>query len=283
MKRKEFIFGYLEEIAELIPAVFYWLDLEGRAVGYNTLNWKMIRAPDEKYLIGKTVHDFYPKEIADTIQNGNKKVLKTGEIFQTEDMMVDFTSKRKYFSTARAPLRNRKGEIIGLVGTAIEITKEKEAQKEMFNQIFAEKEKLKTEVERFRFENELKQFENQALKAEKESQARVTRFVNKMMHEIQSFRIEELHQMTGIKPPISHADRQMKLTKREQQILYFLSMNKSPKDIAQIITIMENNPVSDSTINAIINKRLYPKFEVYNISQLVEKAIMLDLIPLLLR
>ncbi|MCC2624393.1 MAG: hypothetical protein K0R14_266 [Burkholderiales bacterium] len=52
---------------------------------------------------------------------------------------------------------------------------------------------------------------------------------------------------------------------------------------AKIITIMENNPVSDSTINATINKKLYPKFEVFNISQLVEKAIMLDLIPLLLK
>lgn len=74
----------------------------------------------------------------------------------------------------------------------------------------------------------------------------------------------------------------MHVTKRELDVLYYLSLNKSPKEIAQIITILENKTVSDSTINAVINKKLYPKFEVFNIGQLVEKAIMLNLIPFLL-
>ncbi|HLX54317.1 MAG TPA: hypothetical protein VKR58_10270 [Aquella sp.] len=163
------------------------------------------------------------------------------------------------------------------------IKKENKIQKTKLNQILRENETLKTEVERIRFENEKRTIETETLLAEKESQARVMGFINKMMHEIQTFRIDELHRTTGIRSPVADSGRQMKLTRREQQILYFLSLNKSPKEIARIITVMESNPVSDSTINAIINKKLYPKFEAFNISQLVEKAIMLGLIPLLLK
>ncbi|HLX53139.1 MAG TPA: PAS domain-containing protein [Aquella sp.] len=283
MRKSGPIFEYLESIAEMIPAPFYWLDLKGRAVGCNTLDWKVIGVPNQSYLIGKTPHGYYPKDIAEVLYEDTIKVLQTGKNSQMEDVIVDFTTgKRKYFSAVRSPLRNKNNEIIGVVGTSIEITEEKEAQKSMFNQIRAEQEILKTEVDRFRYESELRRLKCQVLEAEKESQARVTNFVNKMMHEIQTFRIEELHRTTGIRLPINDTGRQIKLTKREQQIIYLLSLNKSPKDIAHIITIIENKPVSNSTINAIINKKLYPKFEVFNIGQLVEKAIMLNQIPFLL-
>ncbi|MCC2625248.1 MAG: Sensory box histidine kinase/response regulator [Burkholderiales bacterium] len=283
--KKESAFEYLEDIAELIPAGFFWLDTKWRSIGCNNLTVKGIGALCKSDIIGQTPYEMYKNDIvAKGLQKVLDAVVHTGKNQQTEDLTIDITTgKFKYFSAIRAPLRNKNNEIIGVVGTAIEITEEKEAQKSKFDQILIEQETLRTEVERVRFENKLKQLQCQTLQEERDSQTRITSFVNKMMHEIQAFRIEELHRTTGIKPPISDADRQMKLTKREQQILYFLSMNKSPKDIAQIITIIENNPVSDSTINAIINKRLYPKFEVFNIGQLVEKAIMLDLIPLLLK
>lgn len=209
--------------------------MKGRAVGCNTLDWKVIGASNEGYILDKTVYDYYPKAIADTLQNDIDKVLQTGKNSQMEDVIIDITTgKLKYFSATRAPLRNKRGEIIGVVGTSIEITKEKEAQKSTFDQILVEKETLRTEMEHFRFENELRILENEILFAEKESQARVTKFVNKMLHEIQVFRLEELHQNTGIKLPISDKDRHIKLTKREQQILYFLSLNKSPKDMCAV-------------------------------------------------
>ncbi|MCC2624395.1 MAG: hypothetical protein K0R14_268 [Burkholderiales bacterium] len=112
--------------------------------------------------------------------------------------------------------------------------KKKENQKTKFNQILWENETLKTEMEHVRFENEQKAKENKILLAEKESQARVTNFINKMMHDIQAFRIAELHQTTGIGLPITEIGRQMKLTKRERQILYFLSLNKSPKEMCAV-------------------------------------------------
>ena len=72
------------------------------------------------------------------------------------------------------------------------------------------------------------------------------------------------------------------LTKRETEILYLLSLGKSPKEIANILSKAQNKSVCASTINAMINKQLYPKFEVYNVNQLIEKAHLMRKIPLIL-
>lgn len=72
------------------------------------------------------------------------------------------------------------------------------------------------------------------------------------------------------------------LSAREQEILYYLYLNKSPKEIANILSIISGKEVSASTIHAIINKRLYVKFNVNSVSQLIEKAHAYNMIPFLI-
>lgn len=67
----------------------------------------------------------------------------------------------------------------------------------------------------------------------------------------------------------------VKLGKRQHEILFLLLIGKSPKEIADFIIHFENSIISPATISAIINKQLYPKFEVSSTSQLIEKAILL--------
>jgi len=288
MGEKESIFEYLETIAELIPAAFFWLDPKGRAMGCNTLSMKGVGALNKADIIGQTPYEMYKdKFIADRLLKIVNEVIQTGKILQTEDTTIDVvTGKVKHFAATRAPLRNKHGKIIGVVGTSIEITAHKEAERlrlenikleaqNKLNQVFLEKLAAETEAEHLRLENE-------AYLVQKKEQAKFLTFIDKIQRDIQNYKIEALTEQIGIKPNISSSDRQIRLTKRELDVLYYLSLNKSPKDIAQIITIIEDKPVSDSTINAIINKKLYPKFEVFNIGQLVEKAIMLNQIPFLL-
>ena len=42
---------------------------------------------------------------------------------------------------------------------------------------------------------------------------------------------------------------------------------------------MENKKIAPATVGAMINKQLYPKFGVFNVGQLIEKANFLNLIP----
>lgn len=95
---------------------------------------------------------------------------------------------------------------------------------------------------------------------------------------IQSYTIGTLKYKSPLNSEFNTLSDEIVLSKRESEILYYLSLNKSIKDIAAIETILDNKPVSASTINAIIDKQLYPKFGVDNIEKLVEKANALKLI-----
>ncbi|HLX53140.1 MAG TPA: PAS domain S-box protein, partial [Aquella sp.] len=255
--------------------------------GLNTLSMEGVGALKKEDVIGKNAYEQYKdKDVANWLQQAIDGVLRTGIPSKTEDRNIDMTGKVRYFLSTRSALRNKKNEIIGMIGTSIEITAEKEAEQlkleniklesqNKLNQIFLEKLAAETEAEHLRLENE-------AYLAQKKEQAKFLAFIDKIQRDIQNYKIEALTEQIGVKPNISNSDKQIRLTKRELDVLYYLSLNKSPKEIAQIITAIENKQVSDSTINAIINKKLYPKFKVFNISQLVEKAIMLNLIPLLL-
>jgi DNA-binding CsgD family transcriptional regulator len=85
----------------------------------------------------------------------------------------------------------------------------------------------------------------------------------------------------GKKKPKVH-QVEITLTRREKQILYYLSLNKSVKEIANILSQLENKTVSFLTVHSILNKKLYPKFDVLGVSQLIAKAHELKLIPFVL-
>lgn len=218
MKKKEPIFEYLESIAELIPAAFYWLDLDGRTMGLNKVCLKVIGAAKKEDLIGKTPYEMYKNEsIADGLQKVIDQVIQTGEIVQAEDVIVDVTTgKLKYFSATRAPLRNKKDEIIGVVGTSIDITSEKETEElrlksavaeakfenEANKAALAEKEKLIAQKEvitaKLMLENEANKaalaqkeaealrFQNEALQVAAQEQEKFRTIVKQVMHDITS-------------------------------------------------------------------------------------------------
>lgn len=222
MEEKEPIFEYLESIAELIPAPFYWLDKNAKCVGLNTLSMKSVGALSKMDLIGKTAYEIYKHKdisIAVNLHVDNEKVLCTGKSSQTEDITIDIiTSKIKYYSATRAPLRNKKGEIIGIVGASIDITAEKEklmAEKKSeilklenikleaenkLIQIIIEKnaaeikaerlnlenEKHKVETERLRFETAVHKLENEKHQLEALQQARFRKIAAQVAHDIAS-------------------------------------------------------------------------------------------------
>ena len=105
--------------------------------------------------------------------------------------------------------------------------------------------------------------------------------MNSIQHLMQEAKINAVSNKTGAQTEITDYDKKIVITKREREILYFLSMGKTPKEIATVLSVLEGKEVSSGTISAFINKQLYPKFEVFNISQLVEKATLLKLIPFL--
>lgn len=118
----------LEIVAPILPTVVYWHDTRGVVLGVNSHCLRSIGATTD--IIGKTPYDFYPKEIAEHILSHNELVMKTGEILSQDEPIEDVsTGEVKVFHSTKAPLYNDEGKVIGIIGSSIDVTAEKEAER----------------------------------------------------------------------------------------------------------------------------------------------------------
>jgi len=97
-------------------------------LGINGLALKAMGTTRE--IIGKEPYAFYKPEIAEHILTHNAEVMRKETILAQEEWIEDVTTKeRKCFSSIKAPLYDDEGSILGIVGTSIEITAQKEAER----------------------------------------------------------------------------------------------------------------------------------------------------------
>lgn len=120
---------YLELLAATLPINLYWEDVNSVVLGGNESILGSIGAQSIDTVLGKTLYEIYPYELADKIVQHNNKVIRTEKILSQEETITDITTGNvKHFIAIKAPLRDDDGNIIGIVGTSTEITAEKEAQ-----------------------------------------------------------------------------------------------------------------------------------------------------------
>lgn len=160
------IFKALEIAAPLLPNPVYWQDRQGVVLGINDHCLEAMGTSRE--IIGKTPYEFYPKETAELILNHHNLVMDTGEILAQEERINDITTgKEKYFSSIKAPLYDDEGHVIGIVGTSVDITAEKES------------ERLKIENEKLEIEN---RFQNRLI----QEQGNFKKIIDQAVHDIRS-------------------------------------------------------------------------------------------------
>jgi signal transduction histidine kinase len=122
------VFLALEKVSSFIPAPIYWEDVNSTIIGANEHVLSAVGLQSLSDYIGKTLYELYPKEMADAIKLHNEEVMRTGKILSQEEAIVDITTgETKYFKAVKAPLYNKRGKIIGVIGTSIDLTAEKEA------------------------------------------------------------------------------------------------------------------------------------------------------------
>ncbi|MDP3705670.1 MAG: PAS domain-containing protein [Legionellaceae bacterium] len=161
MTSKAKILDLLKIVAPILPAPIYWEDTNSVILGGNEPVIKATGALYAEAYVGKTLFELYPQEMAEQIKRHNEEVMRTGKILSQEEVIKDIsTGEIKYFTAIKAPLRDDDGNIIGIVGTSVDITAEKEA------------ERLK--------------LENEGRKAQLETQERFTKMANQVAHDIRS-------------------------------------------------------------------------------------------------
>lgn len=156
----------LEIAAPILPLPIYWHNKEGKVLGINGLALKGLGASKE--IVGKTPYEFYSPQKAKSILAHHNEVMRRGEILIQEEKVIDFTTKEeKYFSVIKGPLYDEHGEVIGIIGTGIDITAQKQA------------EILKQENERLEIEN---RYQNQLIT----EQNNFREIINQAVHDIRS-------------------------------------------------------------------------------------------------
>lgn len=107
---------------EALPDCLNVKDLAGRFIAANPATAELMRARNAADLIGKTDFDFYPAHQAEAFRRDELTVIKA-EVPQTfEQQLRDEEGRTIWLSTLKAPLRDDKGAITGLITHNRDIT-----------------------------------------------------------------------------------------------------------------------------------------------------------------
>lgn len=120
----------LSIIIDTLPTFFHVKDLDGRYIQVNKWSLNDFRKDfGVDSMIGKSDFDFYSKEVAAQYRAEEMQVIETGEpIVNKEQLDINLAGHRRWFLTTKAALKDAEGKIIGTVGAAQEITRQKEAE-----------------------------------------------------------------------------------------------------------------------------------------------------------
>jgi len=119
----------LQAIMDHSPTVIYVKDKEGRFTFSNQQFEKLFHIQQED-IIGKTLHDIFPKDIADEMKRNDKAVLEAGHALESEEIVLQDDGLHTYFSI-KFPLLNDKGEVYAVCGISTDITERKQAEEEL--------------------------------------------------------------------------------------------------------------------------------------------------------
>lgn len=122
----------LELLLNTLPDYVYIKDTESRFITSNLPVAKTMGVDSVEALIGKTDFDFYAPELATEFYQDEQDIIRTGQpIINQEFPLDDSIGNRRWISTSKVPLKNRKGEITGIIGISRDITKSRELTKQL--------------------------------------------------------------------------------------------------------------------------------------------------------
>lgn len=121
----------LKSIIDCTPSNIFAFDLQHRFTLLNDAMANFYGLPEAEVL-GKTLHDVFPTELADRLMAINSQILTTGESLTCEEVVMSkFNNIPRYVITSKFPLRDTNGNINGLGGVATDITERKLAEESL--------------------------------------------------------------------------------------------------------------------------------------------------------
>ena len=119
----------LQTLMNHLPDVIFIKDRTGRFLMANPALIKLYGATSVDQMVGRTDFDFIPEEVARSFAEDDQRVMQSGEaLIDREESNVDQHGEILWMLTSKIPLRNEKGNVVGLVGIGRDITRLKQTQ-----------------------------------------------------------------------------------------------------------------------------------------------------------
>jgi len=122
--------NYLIQIIDGTPGSVYWKDKNGRYLGCNLFMVKTAGLQSKDDIIDKTDADLWPMN-AGKIRENDLLVINTGSQIAFEEAIKLQDGTIMYFASSKMPLKDDNGNVIGIIGNSLDITKLKETEREL--------------------------------------------------------------------------------------------------------------------------------------------------------
>lgn len=157
----------LDNLLANLPGHVYWMDEKNRFLGCNDQQAHDFALQSRHEIIGLSAKFSQTPENAATIIKNNNKVMAKGEVITEEEKFKEISGKELIYFSRKVPLKNKHGNIVGLLGISLDITAQKEA-------------------EQLKINNEKLEIEKKSRQLITEEQEKFKKIVGQMLHDIQS-------------------------------------------------------------------------------------------------
>jgi len=111
----------LQTLIQAIPDIVYFKDAERRNLIVNSAFEKLVGLRKEE-IIGKRDEEFFPPDLAAECRKSDEEALSKGVTIRVEEHTLDKKGVRRVFDTIKAPIRDKDGKVVGIIGVSRDIT-----------------------------------------------------------------------------------------------------------------------------------------------------------------
>ncbi len=122
----------LRTLIDHLPDAVYVKDTAGRKTVANRADYRNMGRNSEAEVLGKADDELFGREAAARFMADDQQVIRTGEpVLDREEDFLDSQGRQRWLLTSKLPLRDERGQIIGLVGIGRDITERKRAEEKL--------------------------------------------------------------------------------------------------------------------------------------------------------
>ncbi len=123
--------AFIKAIFDNLEDSFYYKDRQSRVLGGNRawVSSRGVKSIDE--LIGKTDIDLHPAPLGQQLYDNEQRQMAEGEVTRIRERHIRKDGSIEYVEAVKCPMRDEKGEVIGLAGISRDITRQVENEKRL--------------------------------------------------------------------------------------------------------------------------------------------------------